>query len=48
MESNHLIDTKEAVEYLKQFAWVKDFDSVIEKILDNGRTIDEEKDDENV
>ena len=46
MASNHLIDTKEAVEYLKQFAWVKDFDTVIEQIL-YGKIIDEEKDDEN-
>lgn len=42
---NHLIDTKEAVEYLKQFAWVKDFDAVIERLLDS-KTIDEEKEDE--
>jgi hypothetical protein len=44
---NHLIDTQEAVEYLKQFAWVKDFDSVIERILDH-KTIDEEQDDESI
>jgi hypothetical protein len=42
---NHLIDTQEAVEYLKQFAWVKDFDTVIEQII-NGKVIDEENDDE--
>ena len=33
MIPDHVIDVKEAVEYLKQFAWVKDFDSVIERIL---------------
>jgi hypothetical protein len=33
MIPDHVIDVNEAVEYLKQFAWVKDFDSVIEQIL---------------
>ena len=33
MNPYHVIDVSEAVEYLQQFAWVKDFDSVIERIL---------------
>ena len=33
MIPDHVIDVKEAVEYLRQFAWVKDFDQVIEQIL---------------
>ena len=30
---DHVIDVKEAVEYLGQFEWVKDFDTVIERLL---------------
>ena len=33
MNPDHVIDVSEAVDYLQQFAWVKDFDSVIEQIL---------------
>jgi hypothetical protein len=33
MTPDHIIDVKEAVEYLKQFAWVKDFDKFIEEII---------------
>jgi hypothetical protein len=33
MNPDHVIDVSEAVEYLQQFAWVKDFDTVIERIL---------------
>lgn len=33
MIPEHIVDYKEAVEYLKQFAWVKDFDQVIQQIL---------------
>ena len=33
MNPDHVIDVNEAVEYLQQFAWVKDFDTVIERIL---------------
>jgi hypothetical protein len=33
MIPDHVIDVQEAVEYLKQFSWVKDFDSFIEEIM---------------
>ena len=33
MIPEHIIDVKEAVEYLKQFDWVKDFDKFIEAIM---------------
>ena len=33
MIPDHVIDVKEAVEYLKQFAWVKGFDQFIEEIM---------------
>jgi len=33
MIPDHVIDVKEAIEYLKQFAWVKDFDQFIEEIM---------------
>lgn len=33
MNPDHVIDVSEAVEYLQQFAWVKDFETVIERIL---------------
>jgi len=33
MTPDHVIDVKEAVEYLKQFAWVKGFDQFIEEIM---------------
>jgi hypothetical protein len=33
MIPDQVIDVKEEVEYLKQFAWVKDFDQFIEEIM---------------
>lgn len=33
MTPDHIVDVKEAVEYLKQFDWVKDFDKFIEEIM---------------
>lgn len=33
MQIDHVIDVNEAVEYLKQYAWVKDFDKVIQQII---------------
>jgi hypothetical protein len=33
MIPDHVIDVNEAVEYLKQYAWVKDFDKFIEQIM---------------
>ena len=38
---NHLIDVDEAVEYLKQFAWVEDFDLFIQQILEPKENDDE-------
>jgi hypothetical protein len=43
MIPDHIIDVKEAVEYFKQFAWVKDFDKFIEEIMQP-----KEQDDANV
>ena len=33
MTPDHIVDVKEAVEYFKQFDWVKDFDKFIEEIM---------------
>jgi hypothetical protein len=41
MQIDHLIDVNEAVEYLKQFAWVEDFDQVIQQILEPKENDDE-------
>jgi hypothetical protein len=30
---DHVIDVKETLEYLGQFEWVKDFENVIERLL---------------
>mgnify|MGYP006279148113 CR=1 FL=1 len=47
---NHIIEPQEAVEYLKQFAWVKGFDTAFNNMFPipaDLNTIDEEKDDAN-
>ena len=44
MQIDHVVDAKDAVEYLKQFAWVDDFDTVIERLL----TTEKEEKDENL
>jgi hypothetical protein len=41
MQIDHVIDVNEAVEYLQQFAWVKDFDQVIQQILQPKESNDE-------
>jgi hypothetical protein len=41
MQIDHVIDVKDAVEYLQQFAWVKDFDQVIQQILQPKESNDE-------
>jgi hypothetical protein len=38
---DHVIDVKEALEYLGQFEWVTDFDKVIEQILNPKEQEDE-------
>jgi hypothetical protein len=41
MTPDHIVDVKEAVEYLKQFDWVKDFDKFIEEIMKPKESDDE-------
>jgi len=43
MIPDHVIDVNEAIEYLKQFDWVKGFDQFIQEILQT-----KENDDANV
>ena len=40
---DHVIDVKEALEYLGQFEWIKGFDTVIERLLQP-----QEQEDENL
>lgn len=47
MTPEHIVNVKEAVEYLQQFAWVKDFDSVIEQIIE-GKAKEKDDEDKNV